>query len=70
MIANTGWTWDYVEEQLDIPRLAALNAYWRNHPPVHYLLAAFVGFKPPRERTVNSDQELAALFGALHRMHS
>jgi hypothetical protein len=34
---------------LDIPRLLALGSYWRQNPPVHQLLAAFVGYKPPAD---------------------
>ena len=64
MIAGTSWTWDYVEEQLDIPRLVALNRHWRKHPPTHLLMQAFVGHKP-REEKVNDPGELAKLFQAL-----
>ena len=30
---------------MTLPRLAALNAYWQDHPPTHLLLAAYVDFK-------------------------
>lgn len=43
---STGWTWDYCLWNLDIPRLCALNAYWRNSPPVHLMVAAYLGIKP------------------------
>lgn len=43
---STGWTWDYCLWHLDIPRLCALNAYWRNSPPVHLMVAAYLGIKP------------------------
>jgi len=49
--------------------LLALNTYWRAHPPVHLLLAAFVGFKAkgasPFADTVNDPAEIAALLGML-----
>ena len=67
MIACTGWTWEYVEDELDLPRLTAMSAYWREHPPVHVLLAAYVGYKPPSASTGNSVAEvdqLAQLLGA------
>ena len=41
-------SWDEVEEQLTLPRLTALTKYWSEHPPVHLLLAGFVGFKPEK----------------------
>ena len=39
----TGWTWDYVEEQVDVPRLAAMSAYWEDYPPLHVMVAAYLG---------------------------
>lgn len=44
--ASTGWTWDYVAEHVDLPRLQALNKYWAGHPPVHVMVAAYLGVKP------------------------
>jgi hypothetical protein len=45
-VGSTGWTWEQVEQQLDLHRLAALKRQWRRHPPVHHLVAAFLGHKP------------------------
>lgn len=30
-----------------MPRLAAFEGYWSDHPPVHHLVAAYLGYKPP-----------------------
>ena len=53
IIANichlTGWTWDYVEETLTIPRLKALYGEWRVNPPLPIIVAAFLGVKPKEE---------------------
>lgn len=35
--------------ELTLPRLDALDNYWRRHPPVHLLVAAYLGYKPPRD---------------------
>ena len=43
--ASTGWTWDYVADNLDLPRIRHLNEYWREHPPVHILVASYMGIK-------------------------
>lgn len=47
LVACTGWTWCYIEAEVDLPRLAALNACWKYHPPTHLLLAAFMGLEGP-----------------------
>ncbi len=47
----TGWTWDYVESTLTMPRLKALHEEWQRHPPVPILIAAWLGIKPKEEGT-------------------
>jgi hypothetical protein len=36
----TGWTWDYVEGELTVPRLKALSRFWAQSPPPHMVLKA------------------------------
>ena len=48
---STGWTLEYVGENLDLPRLKSLNKYWRKYPPLQVLLAAYVGYKEPEKLT-------------------
>ncbi len=43
---SMGWTLDYVKWNVDLPTLAKLSAYWRKFPPMHVLLARYVGHKP------------------------
>lgn len=44
VIASTGWTWADVDD-LTIPRYLALLRYWKQSPPIHMLVAAYMGFK-------------------------
>ena len=37
-----------------MPRLKALNRYWRAHPPVHLLVAAYLGYEAPEEDSARS----------------
>ncbi len=37
-------------DALTLPRLAALNRYWADHPPVHLMIAAYLGIKPGSEK--------------------
>lgn len=61
--ASTGWTWDYVTEHVDLVRLAALNAYWSGHPPVHAMVAAYFGIKPEDAAPAKNDtQDFGELF--------
>jgi hypothetical protein len=36
-----------VREHVDLPTVDALKAEWDRHPPVHHLVAAYLGYKPP-----------------------
>ncbi len=49
---STGWTYDQVGEQFDLPRLKSMMEYWRIRPPVHILVASYVGYKPPEDNKV------------------
>ena len=47
VVANTGWTWDEALDGLTMPRYRALVAEWRARPPVHWLIAAALHYRPP-----------------------
>lgn len=36
----TGWTWDQVRDQLDLPRVALLREAWANNPPLTITMRA------------------------------
>jgi hypothetical protein len=44
-----GWDWDYVLWNVDLPRLRSLNLYWKNNPPVHQLVAAYMNYEPKND---------------------
>jgi hypothetical protein len=44
---------------MDIPRLKAMNLYWRQHPPVHMLVAGYIGYKAPAEASIGESEEQA-----------
>lgn len=60
MCQSLGYTWDYVEQHIDLPRLAAMNRYWDKHPPVHIMVAAYLGYGDESVEHGSMD-ELAAM---------
>ena len=36
-----------MRNHVDLPMLLALQAEWRQHPPVHHLVAAYLSYEPP-----------------------
>lgn len=62
--ANTGWTWDYVRDHLDMPRLQAMYDNWRDQPPLRAMVAAYLGIKPQERAKPNSDDGMRELLEA------
>ena len=58
LITITGWTWEYINENMTLPRLASLSAYWNKHPPTHFLAAWYSGYKPPEPADGESSRGL------------
>lgn len=51
---------------MDLPRLYAMNDYWDSHPPMHVMVAAYLGIKPKNTKaTENDPAEIEALLGML-----
>lgn len=50
VVHATGWTWDYIEDHVTMPRLGALSRYFDKNPPVGvsaWMLArGFLDIKP------------------------
>jgi hypothetical protein len=46
VIEHTGWTWEYVDWNMDLPRLFSMSRYWRKHPSVRAMVQAYLGIKP------------------------
>ena len=64
LVACTGWTWDYIAENVDLPRLESLNRYWDQFPPLHVMVASYLGLKPkPKVKPgQSSGQDFEELF--------
>jgi hypothetical protein len=79
IITSTGYTYEYVDDYMTLPRLAELQAYWKDTPPVHVSLAMFlrslassegtptvVGSTAPPQEAYGDLNELAGMFPGGH----
>ena len=41
---SLGWTWAQIDE-MTFPQVGAFNRYWINSPPVHIMVADYLGYK-------------------------
>jgi hypothetical protein len=46
LIAATGHTWTEVRDDWDFPRVNAWVEFTADHPPLHAMVAAYLGYKP------------------------
>ena len=62
--ASFGWTLEQAS-QITLAELQGIRQYQDKHPPVHALVAGFVGFEPPKDESDSSDgfDELLAQSG-------
>ncbi len=51
---------------MEFPDYLRLARYWRRHPPVHLMVAAYLGVKPPKSPEQNGAKP-SFDFGALMR---
>lgn len=65
LITVTGWTWEYIDMNMTLPRLYSLTQYWRDNPPLHILIGAFLGVKPSGKSLKNKEPDLAELIAEL-----
>jgi hypothetical protein len=70
VIACTGWTWDYISEHVDLPRLESMNRYWEQFPPLHVMVAAYFGITPKKQQEPASVDELLAMFPVTDTRHA
>jgi hypothetical protein len=50
LMTITGWSWEYIDDYMTLPRLFEMMDYWAEHPPLHIVLAAFAGIKPSKKK--------------------
>lgn len=58
-------TIEEVREQFDLPRLEAFGRYTAQWPPLHIMIAGFLGLGKPVVGAKQQDEELARLIAEL-----
>ena len=49
-----GWTWEYVDDYMTLPRLNQLAKYWKENPPLHLMVAQYLGLS---NKAVSNDED-------------
>jgi hypothetical protein len=55
---STGWTWDYTANEVDLHRLGVLARTWEKNPPVHRMVAAYLGFGKKTQTDISTITEV------------
>ncbi len=53
MACFPGWTYEYIDDYLTIPRVLEINAYHKKNPPIHVMIANYLGIQGPKEADQN-----------------
>ena len=48
-----------------MPRLEAMKEYWQDNPPIHQLVAGYMGYKPEEKPQQGSMEDLIAALGGV-----
>lgn len=43
-----------MRNHVDLPTVDAMTLEWQRHPPVHHLVASYLGYKAPAERSTGA----------------
>lgn len=60
-----GWTWEYIDDHMTVPRLSTFTEYWKSHPPMHLLVAAYLGVESPKENKKMSEADILELMNTV-----
>jgi len=58
LITSTGWTYEYVRDEFDLTGLRRMYRYWSEHPPVHELVAGYMGISAPKKSRAKASSSL------------
>jgi len=50
---------------MTLPRLDAFTEYWKSNPPMHQMVATYLGYKSAEKKEPEKDMTLADLMSAL-----
>jgi len=62
LIACTGWTWEYIDNYMTIPRLSEMTDYWADYPPAHVMIAQYFGIGKSKDKPSEIDGDGNSLF--------
>ena len=63
-----GWTWEYIDECMTFERLESCDRYWKEHPPIHIIVADYMGYEKPKtvkDKSKEAEENCLALFNSL-----
>jgi len=71
LIEAFGWSWEYIDEEMTLPRMEAITKRWEVVPPLSVSIASIasaLGVKrEPKKAPEQSMDELVALMGGVSR---
>lgn len=67
-----GWTWEYIDDNMTLPRFYEISEQWEKWPPVHLAVLAYMGYgqeseenKKKKDANETSFADLQQMFGGV-----
>jgi hypothetical protein len=60
-----GWSWEYIDEQMTLPRLRAIWKQWNRFPPLHMMVGAYFGYGKEKKAAAETNEPLDSMFASL-----
>jgi hypothetical protein len=57
LVLTTGHTWHEIEENWDLPRVERWMDYCQKHPPLQWMVSAYLGFNNESNKAVRVTNE-------------
>jgi hypothetical protein len=62
-----GWTYEYIDDHMTIPRVLEINAYQAKCPPLHIMVAGYLGIGSKSSKPSETDENGQSLFDLMPR---
>lgn len=67
MTCFPGWTYEYIDDHMTIPRVLEINGYQKKHPALHIMVAGYIGAGSTSAKPAEIDENGQSLFDVAPR---
>lgn len=54
-----GWSWEYIDDNMTLPRYYEISEQWKKWPPLHLAILAYIGYTEKNGSKENAEKKEA-----------